>query len=250
MKAFAILITAAIFLMAQPATAPLAFEAATVKPSQESPHHSGMHTRTGLLMIQGETLQTLIRTAYHLTPNQVEGGPKWAESDRYDINAKSEGPAEDDELLRMLQTLLADRFKLKFHIEKKEFSGYALVVAKGGLKIHPVDKEVDRTNSDSTSQHVSVEFEGGTLGRLADVLSRSLPVPVVDQTGVTGAFTFKLEWARDDLSAGGGSSDGSGAAAGPTIFTALQQQLGLKLESRKVPMDVYVIDSAEKPGEN
>jgi uncharacterized protein (TIGR03435 family) len=250
MKAFAILIAAAIFLMAQPATAPLTFEAATIKPTAEGPHHSGMHTRTGLLMIQGETLQRLVRTAYQLTPNQVEGGPKWTDSDRYDINAKSEGPAEDDELLRMLQSLLAGRFKLKFHIEKREFAGYALVVAKGGLKIHPVEKEVDKTHLESDDQHVSAAFEGGTLGRLADVLSRSLPMPVMDQTGITGAFTFKLEWARDDLSARGGSSDGSGAAAGPTIFTALQQQLGLKLESRKVPMDVYVIDSAEKPGEN
>jgi uncharacterized protein (TIGR03435 family) len=145
--------------------------------------------------------------------------------------------------------LLADRFKLKFHTEKKEFPGYALVVAKGGLKIHPVDKETDRTNSNSNDLHASVEIEGATLAKFADVLSRSLPMPVIDQTGLAGAFTFKLEWARDERTARTDSSGALPADSSPTIFSALQE-LGLKLESRKLPMDVYVIDSAEKPGEN
>jgi uncharacterized protein (TIGR03435 family) len=250
MRLLASLFLTTILLSAQ-TPAPVAFEAATIKPSQDAPHHSGTHTRTGLLMIQGQTLHTLIRTAYHLMPNQVEGGPKWAESERYDINAKSEGPAEDPELMRMLQTLLADRFQLTFHTEKKEFPGYALVVAKGGLKIHPVDQAVDRTNSNSNDLHASVELEGATLAKFADILSRSMPMPVVDQTGIAGAFTFKLEWSRDDRTARGSDSNGAVPVDNsPTIFSALQEQLGLKLESKKLPMDVLVIDRAEKPGEN
>lgn len=227
-----------------------AFAAATIKPSVDAPGHSGSHSRTGMLVMQGQTLQGLLRSAYHLTPNQVEGGPKWAESERYDINAKAEGPAEDRELMRMLQSLLSERFKLKFHIEKKEFSGFAIVAAKGGLKIKPVAEERDKTHSNSNGLLASIEAEGVTMATVADQLSRALRMPVSDATGIGGAFSFKLEWTPDDLAAARTASGDKAAAGPPTIFTALQEQLGLKLESRKVPMDVYVIDSAEKPGEN
>lgn len=245
MKQFLLIFTIVPCLAQSPA--PPAFEAATVKPSVDEPGHSGSHSRRGMLVMQGQTLHSLVRSAYHLTPNQVEGGPRWTESERYDINAKSEGPADDPELMRMLQTLLAERFKLKFHIDKKEFSGYVLVAAKGGLKIKPVGAETNRTHSNSNGLVSSIEVEGSTLKTLADVLSRSLRMPVGDASGIDGAFTFKLEWTPEDLA---GARADSGVAGPPTIFTALQEQLGLKLESRKVPMDVYVIDSAEKPGEN
>jgi uncharacterized protein (TIGR03435 family) len=238
-------------LAAQPTPAP-SFEAATIKPSIDVPGHSGSHSRTGMLQLQGQTLRGLIRVAYHLIDAQVAGGPKWMDSDRFDVNAKARGPAEDPELMLMLQSLLAERFKLTFHHEKKEYQGYVLVIAKGGLKIQPVEPGEASSNSSSNDKRASMDAGHIPMSKLADILSRSLRAPVEDATGATGVYSFKLEWTPDDQSARVPSRDGAALPVeeGPSIYTAIQTKLGLKLEPRKVPMDVLVIDSAEKPSEN
>jgi uncharacterized protein (TIGR03435 family) len=137
----------------------------------------------------------------------------------------------------MLQTLLADRFQLVIHHEQKVAPAYALVLAKSGLKIKPVE---GATGSSSRSGRGVITAKGLTMAKLADRLSRNLRAPVADLTETPGAFDFKLEWSiegdKDDLQS--------------SLFAALQSQLGLKLEARKLPIDMIVVDKAEKPSEN
>jgi uncharacterized protein (TIGR03435 family) len=246
MKPFAI---AAIVIFAitafaqQPAKRP-AFESASIKPSKTT---DGSDSDTSLGYFRGDgTLKAFIRMAYGVTNEQIEGGPKWLDEDRYDIEARADGPARGPQLIEMLQTLLADRFNLEFHHTSKTVSGYALIPAKGGLKI----KEVGASDSHSTStKRGSMTVEGVTLSRFAAGLSRVLGAPVADQAGDPGSFTFTLTWSPDSSRPSTSATD-PGSTDGPSIFTAVQEQLGLKLESRKVPLDVLVIDRAGKPTVN
>jgi uncharacterized protein (TIGR03435 family) len=227
-----------IFFLASYAFAqPPVFEAATIKPSKDQPGHSGSHSRTGMIVLTGQTLKGLICVAYQVKDFQVSGGPKWMDGDRFDINAKAEGAADGVQLKNMLQTLLADRFQLVFHREQKIGPAYALVLVKSGLKIKPVE---GATGSNSNGGKGQLTVTGMTMPRLADLLTRELKTPVVDLTETAGAYDFKLEW----------SIEGDANDAQSALFAALQQQLGLKLESRKLPVDLIVVDRAEKPSEN
>jgi uncharacterized protein (TIGR03435 family) len=213
-----------------------AFEAASIKPSKE---FGGRHwdSHPGTISLRGHSLKGLICVAYHIKESQVSGGPKWLDDDRFDINAKAEGPAEDPQLLAMLQTLLAERFQLVFHHEEKIASAFALVVAKSGLKINPVD---GAEGSSSRGGKGRIAAKGVSMEKLAETLSRHAGAPVSDMTGATGAYDFTLEW----------PTEGDAADIQSALFAALQQQLGLKLEIRKLPVDLLVIDRAEKPTGN
>jgi len=161
-------------------------------------------------------------------------------------------PAGDHELMLMLQTLLSERFKLVFHREQRPIPSYRLALAKGGLKAQA--SAPDR-GSVGHSQRGRIAAEGDTLAQLALKLAEVLKQPVLDATGVAGKFDLKLEWTPDDLQAKPPSADQRPGGAlesggGLSIFAALQEQLGLKLESSKVQADVLVIDSAEKPSAN
>lgn len=229
----AILILAAVSAFAQPP----AFVAATIKPSKDEPGHSGWHSRTSMMNMTGQTLKGLICIAYRVKDYQVSGGPKWVSAERFDVSAKAEGAVEQAQMLPMLQTMLADRFQLVFHHEEKIAPAYALVLAKGGLKIKAAENPGE---SHSNGTKGKLTATGVTMATLAASFSRQVGAPVVDQTGTEGAFDFTLEWFSegdkdDDLSA---------------FFAALQSQLGLKMEMKKLPMDVIVVDKAEKPSEN
>jgi uncharacterized protein (TIGR03435 family) len=230
-------IVASLVLAARAFAQPSAFEAATIKPSKEAFGSSHWNSHPGIMMLAGDTLKGLICIAYHLKDNQVSGGPKWLEGDRFDINAKAEGPADDPQMLKMLQALLADRFQLVFHHEEKIASAYGLVVTKNGLKIKPVE---GATGSSSKSSPGLISAKGITMAKFADVISRQVKSPVTDLTGVPGAYDFTLEW----------STDGDASDVLSALLAALQDQLGVKLEMRKLPLDVLVIDRAEKPSEN
>jgi uncharacterized protein (TIGR03435 family) len=172
-------------------------------------------------------------------------GAKWVDEDRYDIDAKAAGPAGDRELMVMLQSLLAERFKLVFHRETRPLNGYALVVGKNGpLAKQSAPDAPSRTNS----RRGAIEAERCAMGQLAQKLSESLHLPVADLTAVEGRFDFKLEWTPEDMQAKLPAS--AELAPGPSIFAAVEQQLGLKLEPRKVPTEVLVIDRAEKASAN
>jgi uncharacterized protein (TIGR03435 family) len=230
----------------QAAPAP-AFEVASIKPSQDPPgSNSGLTTTRGRISARNVTLKRCMRGAYGVEEPRILGGLKWLDEDRYNIEARAAGPAGDAELEVMLQSLLAERFKLSFHRETRALSGYALVVGKSGLKARPSEPDAD---SRTSSRWGSIEAAGCTMAHLALKLSEVLHLPVADFTAVPGEFDFKLEWTFDDMQAKPPDAVPD-AASGPSIFAALQEQLGLKLESRKVPADVLVIDHAEKPSEN
>jgi uncharacterized protein (TIGR03435 family) len=230
---FLALIPFAAFAFAQ---AP-AFEAAAIKPSKDASGGTHWDSEPGRINLRNHTLRSLICIAYHVKDFQVAGGPKWVDGDRFDINAKSEGPEDDPKLLEMLQTLLADRFQLVFHREQKIASSYALVAAKSGLKIKPVE---GATGSSSKGGRGVLTAKGVSMATLADRLSRMLGAPVIDLSGAAGVYDFKLEW----------SVEGDANEVQSALIAALQMQLGLKLESRKLPVDVLVVERAEKPSEN
>jgi uncharacterized protein (TIGR03435 family) len=237
----------------QGAPAP-AFEAASIKPSEAEPgSSSGIPTRKGSISARNVTLKRCIRGAYDVQESQIVGGPKWVDEDRYDIDAKAAGPAGDRELMAMLQSLLSERFKLAFHRETRELPGYALVAGKSGLKAKRSQPDAEsRTNSSRTE----IDAEACSMHQLAQKLSEVIHFPVADLTAVGGEFDFQLKWTPEDMQAkpaSGGDRPGTvpvGLSNGPSVFAALQEQLGLKLEPRKVPTQVLVIDHAEKASEN
>jgi len=251
LAALVLLQTARAFGQGTPAPA---FEAASIKPSKAEPgSSSGIPTRTGSISARNVTLKRCIRGAYDVQESQIAGGPKWVDEDRYDIDAKAAGPAGDRELMAMLRRLLSERFKLEFHRETRELPGYALVVGKGGLKAKRSQPEAEsRTNS----SREAIDAEACSLHQLAQKLSEVIHLPVADLTGVEGEFDFQLKWTPDDMRAkppSGGDKPGTlpvDLSNGPSVFAALQEQLGLKLEPRKVPTEVLVIDHAEKASEN
>jgi uncharacterized protein (TIGR03435 family) len=222
---------------------PPAFEAASIKLSTALDNGTDRDTTPGAMTIRNFSLRSLIRVAYGVNQYQVIGGPKWMDSDRYNISAKAAGPAKDPELVLMLQTLLAERFKVEVHRQSKPVPGYALVVAKSGLKIKPVE---DSGHNSASTHGGSLTAKGVSMARLSDWLARRLNVPVVDATGIPGVFDFKLEWTPEE------ASPGTPSSAGPdfSLVAALQEQLGVKLEARKVSMELIVVDRAEKPSEN
>jgi uncharacterized protein (TIGR03435 family) len=229
-----------------------AFEVASIRPSLDPPGSvAGIFESKGRISAKNVTLKRCVRGAYNVPEPQIIAGPKWADQDRYDIEAKATVPAGDHDLMLMLQTLLADRFKLVLHRERRAIPGYRLVLGKGGLKAQA--STPDR-GSVGHSQRGRIEAEGCTMVQLALKLAEVLQQPVLDATGTAAKFDLKLEWTPDDMQAKLPSADPRPAnplePGGPSIFAALQEQLGLKLESGKVPAEVLMIDSAERPTEN
>jgi uncharacterized protein (TIGR03435 family) len=240
---------------------PSTFEVAAIKRSRAADDQSRFETNPGMLRLTNQTLRGCIRAAYAgggvpMRDYQVIGGPKWMDSDRYDIVAKADGRATALELVRMLQTLLTERFKLFVHRESQLFPGYVLLVAKGGLKIRPEPVEGDPpraipSRGNLTSHRVPLAW-------LPRLLSNIVGAPVLDDTKVTSLYTFKLEWNPAEFEPGPGAV-GQGEVvstalttediAPPSLFIALEQQLGLRLEPRKVPLDVIAVDRAERPSE-
>lgn len=232
-------------LSAQPAPESR-FEVASIKPTPADQYNgsSGIKSGHGRITASGVTLKRCIIGAYGVGPSQIVGGPPWLDSDRFEIAAKADQPLGDAGLMTMLQTLLADRFKLALHHETRTLEALVLEVAKSGPKLEKAEGEGSSTDS----------HRGGITGRslsmdhFAWVLARALNVPVVNQTGLEGNFNFKLEWSPDaDKPVKPGEIP---ADTGPSIYAALQEQLGLRLASRKAPVDVLVIDHAERPTEN
>jgi uncharacterized protein (TIGR03435 family) len=211
-----------------------AFEVASIKPTTAEPGSgSGISSDTGRIAGRNVTLRRCVRGAYGMPEAQIYGGPKWVDEERYDIDAKAAGRAGDHQLMAMLQQLLAERFKLVIHRETRPLSGYALLVGKKGITAKRSEPD---TGSRTNSSRRSIDATGCSMGCLATKLAEVLHVPVADSTGLEGKFDFKLEWIPDDLQT--------------AVLPALEEQLGLKLEGRKVPTEVIVIDRAEKASAN
>jgi uncharacterized protein (TIGR03435 family) len=220
---------------------------ASIKPTTAEPGStSGITTENGRISARNVTLKRCVRGAYEVPESLVFGGPKWVDDERYDIEAKAAGPATDRELMAMLQSLLAERFNLALHRETRTLPDYALVPARNGLT---AKRSEPGTPSRGSSSWKTIDAQACDMGRLAQKLSEALHLPVADLTAIEGEYDFKLEWTPDNMQA---SPQGIAAAvpAGPSIFAALQEQLGLRLEPRKVPAEVLVIDHADRASEN
>ncbi len=236
-----------------------AFEVATLKPVDPDTG-SGRYIKmegTNRFVEKAYTLKLLIAAAYDLNPKTISGGPAWITSDHYDILAVTPGEIlpNHDEQMTMLRSLLADRFKLTFHREQKEFSIYELEVAKGGPKL----KESKSQANDPVvvgpgvvyPQRIVLPGRNATMRSFVSLLQRAiLDRPVVDKTGLTGRYDFDLEWAPDETQFGGDVPAASDAAASPPLFEAIPQELGLKLEATRGPVDALVVDTAERPTAN
>jgi uncharacterized protein (TIGR03435 family) len=238
-------------VLGQPQITQLKFEVASVKPS--APDAQGMFTRYfpgGGLRFTGATLRNLISIAYGVRPFQISGGPKWIDTDRFDIDARlttSDGahPVNPGLTTEALRSLLADRFLLTLHHETREQSVFALVVAKGGPKLQ---ESTESENLIRSMGRGSIKGQGVALGSLVVNLANELGRPVIDKTGLTGKYSFELKWDASPPSAA--ESSAASDPDGGSIFTALQEQLGLRLESQKGPVRVLVVDRAERPSEN
>jgi uncharacterized protein (TIGR03435 family) len=277
MRTLAIFLTLAASAVAQNDHRP-EFEVASIKPT--APGARGMFIRSmpgGRINVTNMTLKELIVIAYRIQPFQISGGPAWLDSIHYDISAKGEDSAKQGDLQPMLQALLADRFQLTIRRETKELPIYALVLAKKDGKLGPKlveSKEGTCTTADPTKPpsppepgrpptmycgNMRMGFSNLNavsipVGRLIPMLARTLGRTIIDKTGLTQNFDITMEWTPDDSQLAQIPPDVPRPAPsntpGPSIFTALQEQLGLKLESQKGPVEVFVIERAEKPSEN
>jgi len=239
-----------------------AFEVATIKPSEPGRQGKGFTVRGPDVLTINTSLSDLITMAYNLHARQVIGLPAWAESDKYDITGRPESPGQPsvDQLKIMIQKLVVDRFQLKFHQEKKELSVYAITPIKAGVKITKSQADPNSLPGlgfGRAPSGMSFNVRNATLGEVASVLQGSLlDKPVVDQTGLTDRYDFILKFTPDASQMAGfgppppGTAATDNADAPPDLFTAFQQQLGLKLESTKAAADVMVIDKVEKPSAN
>ena len=203
------------------------FEAATIKPaSPDEAGYSGEDGRNGVLKMWNVSLKRCISYAYRIPEGQILGGPKWIDELSYDILAKADQPVGESELLTMVQPSLADRFKLQFHHETRTVSGYTLTIAKGGIKATPADPD---KHSFGNGGRGFIDAGASGHGALTTRLSALLGRPVINMTGDNRKFDFHLKWTPDDAQTGADSA----TPDRPSLFTALQEQLGLKLESRK-----------------
>ncbi|HLH31851.1 MAG TPA: TIGR03435 family protein [Terriglobia bacterium] len=222
---------------------PASFDVATIKRAvPDAVGSSGEDGRNGVLKMWNVSLKRCIRYAYNIPEDQVLGGPKWIDELRYDILAKVDHSVDEPELLTMLQPLLAERFKLKLHHETRLMPGYILTVAKGGIKATVADPN---RHSGGNGGRGFIDSRASQLSGLTIRLSALLERPVLDMTGDKRKFDFHLQWNPQDTLGGDAATSDS-----PSLTTALQEQLGLKLESRKVNADVLVVDRAELPSEN
>ena len=177
-----------------------------------------------------------------MVPDRIAGGPEWIDSDRFQIAARASEPAGQSVLDAMLQTLLAERFRLKLRREIRKRDAFVLELAKKGPKLEPSTKPPGSYRN----LHGRMEAASVTMGQFTDALSRELGTPVIDRTGLSGAFNFTLVWNPDSPRT---FELGTGAAsdADGELFYAIRQQLGLTLKERRMPIEVLVIDHAEKP---
>jgi uncharacterized protein (TIGR03435 family) len=264
-------------LFCQQAAGP-AFEAASVKPS---PPITGNNIRVkmggdpGRVNYSNATLRMVLSRAYNVKMSQISG-PDWINTERFEIVATVPPKTPAETVALMLQNLLAERFQMKVRREQKVMPVYALVPGKGGSKMRTAEPGAEDNRIQISMGPRGRRLAGNlSMSRLVDALSNAVDRPVVDMTNLKGIYDVDLEWAPDEGSRGGmlfgGPEPGAGAGPGagpgpgpgpglreqrensdaPTIFTAVQEKLGLKLESRKAPVDMIVVEHAEKvPTEN
>jgi uncharacterized protein (TIGR03435 family) len=231
------------------------FEVASVKPSPPNTQGTGVRPAPGgrRYIGSGIPLRSYLYVAYQVRPEQIAGGPSWLDNELYDLNAEADQPTSIENLHIMLQNILTDRFKLQFHFEKKEMQAYTLTVDKNGTKnltAHPnpsagevvLDQSIGPGLNKWHAHCASMDFFTWRL-------SQTVPDPIINQTRLEGCFDFELNFVREQFQGAPGAPP-SDTVVGSSIYDALKNQLGLRLESKKAPVEVMVIDHAERPTEN
>jgi len=255
---------AALFLILASLSHAQSFEVASVKPAPSDAAWGYRFLPGGRAVLTGFRLRDLILLGWRLEDFRVLGTKGWMDSERFNIEAKAEGNPDKEESRRMVQSLLADRFRLAFHRETRELPSYSLVAAKRGAHLAASRPNVCTPHDDVSSfpakpdapdcgitMHLRtnptpllvLEANGVTLAWTARVLEALLASQVIDATGLGGTYDFRLEYGDE------GRAPGSEASA-PSLSAALQEQLGLKLETRRGPVEVFVVDHAERPSAN
>lgn len=237
------------------------FEVASIKRNTSVGQLSSINGQPGgRLTVTNHTLRHIVQNINRLQSYQIAGGPDWVDADRWNIVAKAEGNPSFDQMMAMMQTLLADRFKLVTHREARELPIYALVLARADGRFGPQIRESNSTECTPGAEaararatapppppgsrpRCGTRFNTGvimtssvTMADVARTLSLAAERQVVDRTGLTAKYDLDLTW-KDD-------------AEGPSFFTAIQEQLGLKLDAQRGPVEVLVIDSAQRPTED
>jgi uncharacterized protein (TIGR03435 family) len=234
--------------------APPAFDAASIKPSQPGDIRGSTFqfvTLGGGLEVANATLKSIIETAYDVRDFQISGGPAWLDSERYYISARSHSSSTIPETRRKLQALLAQRFHLEVHRESKELPLYVLAVAGSRLKLSELPAAEEKPGIFNGIQASCGRMKGtrATTANLSTYLERQVRRSVVDRTGLSGRFDFQIDWMPDPGSCVKPGDD-AGSSDGPSLFTALQETLGLKLEAARGPVEVIVVDRVQQPEPN
>jgi uncharacterized protein (TIGR03435 family) len=233
------------------------FEVATIKPSDPNRPGKAFTVRGRQFATVNTTLGDIITFAYGIHAKQITGGPAWLETEKYDLSAQPDGEGQPSERQWkiMIQKLLAERFKLAFHRDKKELSVYAITVGKNGPKLTKSEGNPNGLPGLFFRGLGNLPVTNATMADFAGVMQTAvLDRPVVDQTGLAGRWDFTLKWTPDEFQFAGLGvrvpPPTNAADAPPDLFTAIQEQLGLKLDSTKAPAEVFVVDRVEKPSEN
>jgi uncharacterized protein (TIGR03435 family) len=229
------------------------FEVASVRPSDPKARWGGIEITPGRFHAANVSVRAIFKQAFRARDFQIANPPAWFDSQWYEITATTEPGATENSINIMLQNLLADRFALKLHRESKEMQVYALIQSKNGTKLQPVAN--DEKGGVRRKGAGIVAGTKASLQQLCEALSdvklngsAILDRPVVDRTGLSGkVYDFTLTWTPEPGQFGLNSTFDN---AGPSLFTAVQEQLGLKLETQKAQVEIFVIDHLEKPGEN
>jgi len=233
-----------IFLAILHAQQPQTFEAVSIRQNPSGDQNTQINRLPGgRLVIVNATLKTLVRNAYGLLSFQFTGEPNWWDSDKYDINAviPQSSQITDDQFKPLLQSLLKDRFHFEAHWETREGSIYTLLTEKGGPKFHPYDGAPEHgMNTSKTPTKIHMKGTDVPMSELAGNLANQLGRWVEDKTNLTGRYDFTVEWDPQQTTEG----------TGPSLFTALKDQLGLQLKPERGLMKLLVIDHAEKPTAN
>jgi len=253
------------------------FAVASIKPNGSGGEIPGPPAETDdYFAWTGRTLKTLMRYAYRVRDWQIEGGPGWIETELWDVEgrANAEGggaaskpvdkSAQHARLMSMLQTLLEDRFKMAIQRQTRQSPAYNLLVAKGGPKVEPGDGHYSRAGVETTNPPTWTPQHGSIMSRGArtweSIEGRAVPMsqlistllsysdrPIIDCTNLKGPYTFKIQWSLEDPGEGISPAGRRGSAFAPSFFTAMQEQLGLRLEPTKAPVDFIIIKSIQKP---
>jgi uncharacterized protein (TIGR03435 family) len=224
------------------------FEVATINPSDPMDQSDGFHTNGHRIFVENEPLSTIVSIAYDLHRDQIIGAPAWFTKDNYDIHGVPDLPGQPSwaQQKKMLQKLLTDRFQLKFHREQRELSVYTITVAKSGQKVTPTKSDtagLPNQNCNGSNLKRECSFINYSISLFAQSMQFFLPRPIIDHTNLTGKYDFNLSWTPDTV-------PNPAADAPPGLLTAIQEQLGLKLETTRAPAPVLIIDHIERPSNN